>query len=596
MADEKNPQEESPKDASSDSGLGNLPPLSDFDSQDGANSDGGLPPLGGFESQDAHSDLDLGTPSDAGTQSPVSDIDIVNTPAQKPPAQQSFGTPPGGSDTFSSGGMANQDSGGTGFQDLAADSDFSPETPEIGPGPDSNVDTPMFDSAFGGGDLPSGDSGGFGSGMDTPAPTQAMETPMFGGGTPPAGGAGGGGGFDAGGSFGGFNAPGGGGGGFDTGTPPPDFGPDTDLQTAGMPPTGGDTGGKKGAGAGVMAAVGLVALLLGIVGGSYLAPMLPAVLNPQASEKEALERQVTNLNQQLNELRELERQGDGKTPISPQEVERLQREIVRLTEEETQLSGRVETLNADVSERQRELDLIQQDISEKNEEFLTAQEKFEELQNETAITQARQKGLVKEVDRLTGFVGELEVANERRKATKGALEHNIDRLLIQVKESLPLTPEKFDHQQRLAKVESLRSRAAQANWVTPELQQDYTNIYLEELAVSQASEYFFARLGVRDEYGNRAFKWAECLMQGNWGVLYRTLDGKNIGVFTDLSNGEGAVRWGYKEDFSKQSVRELEDRIIASRVDDWESKVAILAEKQLAAQEGTSWQRNFESL
>jgi predicted nucleic acid-binding Zn-ribbon protein len=493
-----------------------------------------------------------------------------------------------------------QSSSGTGFQDLAADSDFSPETPEIGPGPDSNVDTPMFDSAFGGGgDMPSGDSGGFGSGMDTPAPTQAMETPMFGGGQPPSGGAGGGSGFDAGGFGGGFDNAGGGGmgGGFDTGTPPPDFGPDTDMQAGGMPPTGGDGGGKKGAGAGVLAGVGIAALIVGILLGPILAGMLPlpAALNPQAAEISAKDQQIQSLNQQLSELRRVQNQG-GPVDVSPEEVKRLQTEIVRLREEEGQLSSQVDTLNADVSERQRELDLITQDISEKNEDFLTAQEKFEELQNETAITQARQNGLVKEVERLTGFVGELEVANARRKATKDALEHNIDRLYIQVKESLPLTPEKYDHEDRLAKVESLRSQVAQQNWVTPELQQAYTNIYLEELAVSQASEYFFAKLAVADEYGNRSFKWAECLMQGNWGVLYRTLDGKNIGVYTDLSNGEGSVRWGYKEEMQKQAIREIEDRIVASRVDDWESKVAVLATKELAAQDGTSWQRSFESL
>ena len=41
--------EETP-DISGDSGLGNLPPLSDFDSQSGLESDGGLPPLGSFDS------------------------------------------------------------------------------------------------------------------------------------------------------------------------------------------------------------------------------------------------------------------------------------------------------------------------------------------------------------------------------------------------------------------------------------------------------------------------------------------------------------------------------------------------------------------
>ena len=196
MADDKK-KDNKPQDFSSDSGLGNLPPLSDFDSQSGISSDSGLPPLSSFDSDISR------TPSDAGGLPPISDIEIqtpMPTGGNVRPSPPGFGAP---KDTFSSGGLA---SSGGGFQDLAADSDFSPETPEIGPGPDSNVDTPMFDSAFGGG------SGGFSAAVDTPAPTQAMETPMFGASGPlPSGG--GGGGF-GGGDFGGFGGGGAGGGSF----------------------------------------------------------------------------------------------------------------------------------------------------------------------------------------------------------------------------------------------------------------------------------------------------------------------------------------------------------------------------------------------
>jgi hypothetical protein len=165
------------RDLTSDSGLGNLPPLSDFDSHAGAafESDG-LPPLGNFGSGGARGL----TPSDDDL-SAISDLD-VETP----------GTP---GDLYSSGGGVNTPSSptpSTGFQDLAADSDFSPETPEIGPGPDSNLDTPMFDSAFGGG---SQFDRNMRASLDTPAPTQAMETPMFGAASAPRSAGGGGGGF-----------------------------------------------------------------------------------------------------------------------------------------------------------------------------------------------------------------------------------------------------------------------------------------------------------------------------------------------------------------------------------------------------------------
>ena len=98
------------------------------------------------------SDIPVETPIPGGG-SPV-----VDTPAFETPTSDT------GLDTPS----------GAGFQDLAADSDFTPETPEVAPpGPDSDIDTPMFDSAFGGGT-------DFSDAADTSAPTQAMETPMFG--------------------------------------------------------------------------------------------------------------------------------------------------------------------------------------------------------------------------------------------------------------------------------------------------------------------------------------------------------------------------------------------------------------------------------
>ena len=143
MTEDKQREEESKenskkeKDMSSDSGLGNLPPLSDFDSKPGVASDSGLPPL---------SDFDTGT-SDHGGLPPISDIDI-----QTPEPTGGYVRPaPPGFDSGKKPPAEEKFSSTTGFQDLAADSDFSPETPEIGPGPgpDVNVDTPMFDSAFG---------------------------------------------------------------------------------------------------------------------------------------------------------------------------------------------------------------------------------------------------------------------------------------------------------------------------------------------------------------------------------------------------------------------------------------------------------------
>jgi len=587
MADEKKDKEEFPeddkplRDLTSDSGLGNLPPLSDFDSQtSGGDSDsGGLPPLSDI-------DADEGTPSEGA----VSDID-VETPGAK-------------DELYSSGGAADTPESptpGTGFQDLAADSDFSPETPEIGPGPDSNLDTPMFDSAFGG---PGAGDQNMSASLDTPAPTQAMETPMFGGTGAPTEDAGDS-GFDAGGPVGGgfdmgddggFDA--GGGMNFDAGTPAPDFSPDTGMGGAAPPPA---TGGDRGAGGGgmsplVVGGIGIAALVLGMVLGPLaIGGFLPGIINPQKAQVESLQTELTNTNNQLQsanrrasaaeeELRRIQEQSGGQADPGEDPVAKA-----REAREE------LERLTAEIDTKSAALSAIEQDVLDKNEEFLQAQEMYEDLQNQTAIISARQKGLVAEVERLTNYVGQLEDANTRRIASRDALATAVDRLYIEVKEGLPLTPEKYDHAQRVRAVERLRDQVDQSNWVSPELQNAYTDLYLKELEISQASEYFFAKLRVTDEFGNKTAKWSECVMQGNWGVLYRTLDGKNVGQYTRIDQA-GVDTWGYLEELDKNSRKAIEDMVFASRVDDFEEKIAVIAAKQLAAQDGTSWQRSFSSL
>ena len=91
MADDKFFGEESQGEIISDSGLGNLPPLSDFDSQSGIGaSDAGLPPLGGFD------EVGRGGYDDGGLP-PISDIDVET------PQPSGISTPP---PTPASGGMA----------------------------------------------------------------------------------------------------------------------------------------------------------------------------------------------------------------------------------------------------------------------------------------------------------------------------------------------------------------------------------------------------------------------------------------------------------------------------------------------------------
>ena len=586
MADDKNNPDEHPDDrldTPGDSGLGNLPPLSDFDSG-GMDSDGGLPPLGNFDSG--------GSPSDSAGLPPISDIQ-VETPQ---PTGGNIRRPPAGfdsrvNDTFSSGTPGIDTPAGTtpseglspvgsGFQDMAADSDFSPETPEIGPGPDSNMDTPMFDSAFGG-DSGGGFGGGFG-GSKTGAPTQAMETPMFGQKAQDRG-------FDA----GAFGGGGGGDFGFGGGTPAPDFSPDTDMRApVGRQMASESVGGGGGRGGSPLALViaAVIALIIGIAASPFLS-FLP-LPNPIKTELEAekaktasQQSDIARLQTDLQRYRDL---GDTETTISPAELQRLESEILTKQEE-------LKVVASNLSMETEKLEQVSSDHQKVSDEFVARSEEMEDLQNELSITQAQQRGLAIEVDRLTNQVGQLEEADARRAATKASLELAIDRLYIQVKEGLPLTPVKYDRGARIQKVEELRAQVGGAKWVTPALQSAFNELYLEELAIAQSSEYFYSKIPVIDAYGTRVTKWAECVMQGNREVVYRTFDGKNIGLFKNLGTGEDPV-WGFDESQSPAAKKELEARVMGSRVPGFEDKIRALAERELSLEEETAFQRAFSSL
>ena len=609
--DQDTPEEENKaKDISSDSGLGNLPPLSDFDSQGGLGSDGGLPPLGSFDTQD---DSELGTPADtsgtpsAGGLPPISDIDVDT------PTPASGGASPFESnveDTFSGGASSG------GFQDLAADSDFSPETPEIGPGPESNVDTPLFDSAFG------GDSGnsGFDAAVDTPAPTQAMETPMFGGTDAPGGASSGGGFGDAGGfgdtsgGFGGGDTGGFGGdtsgggfdvsGGFSQGTPAPDFSPDTDMNQAALgAATGADGGkGKKkrggggGGGSGALVAAAVIALVIGMAVGPRVVGFIPGVggmLNPAVGEVEKAQKETADWQKKFQDQQR--NMKDLPADLSQEKIDEMIAQAAQLAGDITNSENQLASINTERETARADLESLEVDLADLTDQAVTAQEQFEDLQNETAIVQARQKGLIAEVDRLTTYVGQLDAANERRLASKDSLQSAVDRLYIQVKEGIPLTPEKYARGKRIGAVEALRNQVNASNWVSPELMDTYTSIYVKELEIAQANSYFFANLTVTDEFGHKTSKWSECLMQGNWAVYYRSLDGKNIGVYRNLGASDTPI-WGYDEGLPAKARAELEEMIIATRVEGWEEKVAALAERQLATEDGSKFQQAFSSL
>ena len=577
-------------------GLDNLPPLSDFDSGSGFQSDEGLPPLGSFDS-----DGDKGKDTTSGLP-PIGDISVETpepTGGNIKPAPPGFDSQQSGFDTpaFETPSFATptKDKSGSGFQDLAADSDFSPETPEIGPGPDSDMDTPMFDSAFGGGEAVSGlDT----PKIDTPAPTQAMETPMFGAEVPEAPSEGGPPAFDEG-AFGAAlgGAP------QDAGTPIPDFSPDTGASAGPVPPDLAELPTPevkpkkkvKGGSSSILvkAALIVIGLAVGLLVGPFFAKGIPLPYPVKATlnEKDA---EIDRLDALVKKLQGM-KTGEGPA-VSQKQLDEMLDQKKNIEADINELKGTLATTQTAVSESTANLGAVDAELQTLNEEYVKTQESFEELQNQTAIVQAQHMGLRAEVERLTGLVGELEDSNVRRLASKEALENSVDRLTIQVREGIPLTPEKYSRARRLAAVEDLRAKVDAAKWVTPALLDAYTNLYLDELAIAAATDYFFAKLPVTDNLGNKLSKWSECLMKGNTTVYYRTLDGKNIGSYQDVGPA-GQPQYAFIENLPEEMKIQIEQEILTARVPDFEQKLVLLEGRQrISDNSATPLQRVYDSL
>lgn len=550
------------------SGLGNLPPLSDFESSAGGGFDSGLPPLSSIDS-----DSDRGGRGSGGLP-PISDIP-VETPqptggAIKPPPAEYGSTPVFGTPSSDSG---LDTPSGTGFQDLSADSDFTPETPEVAPpGPESDIDTPLFDSAFGG-------SGSFSAAADTSAPTQAMETPMFGADRSDQG-------FDADAFGSGARR-----GGYDQGTPVPDFGPDTAAPTAMTPPPVA-MGAPRGGGGGKGGLIGIAALVIGIIAGALAGPFVPGVPNPA---KTTVAEQETTIADLRAKLAEFAGRGPGAAPLDEAQIVALRAEEAELQTSIEALTGQIATANSDLTTVSTELDAATAELERTNAEYVQARDDLERAENREAITEARRSGLEAEVARLENLNSSLEAANTRRMLTKETLESNIERLEILVQESPPLAPEKYSRDARIAAVANLKDRARGMNWVDPQLLDAYTALYLDELEIARSREYFFARLPVTDRFGTTKMSWAECVMNGNWGVYYRTLDGEHVGVYQNTA-ASGTPHFSFIDVRDETGRANLEAQIFASRTEGYEEKLELLAKRQLVYDDRTPLQRNFESL
>ena len=568
--------------SSDESSLGNLPPLSDFESSDGGNFDSNLPPLSGIDSDSDKGAADSGGGSMGGLP-PISDIpvetplpesgglDTPTTPAS--PATPAFDTP--------TSQHADTPTDTSGFQDLTADSDFTPETPEVAPpGPESDIETPMFDSAFG------ADSSAFSGAADTSAPTQAMETPMFGA-NPQAPAAGvGDQGFDA----DAFGAN------MDQGTPAPDFSPDT-VPPGATPATMNDAdgGGKRSRG-GVLAIAGaaVVSLILGVVAGPFVANALTFLPNPATSQIEEKDTEIASLQSKNSQLQRAQDAGIDQG-VSEERLAEMREEQISL---KTAINGLTEQkggMENELVQVTQELTGATSDLDDTTAKFVEAKADFDQLIKDTSITQAQKDGLDAEVGRLQILTGRLEDANLRRIESIESLRANIAALGILVSDGNPLVPEKFSRVSRIEKITDFANRAEAAKWVNPSLLDEFNELYRQELEISQNREYFFATIPVQDRFGTRGKIPAECLMNGNWGTYYRTLDGEHIGVYSNTA-AEGTASYLFRDSEDVAAQKQIEDQIFSSRTQGYEAMLDVLVQKHLIYDDRTEMQKRYDSL
>ncbi|MCH7910998.1 MAG: hypothetical protein IIB38_15460, partial [Candidatus Hydrogenedentes bacterium] len=276
----------------------------------------------------------------------------------------------------------------------------------------------------------------------------------------------------------------------------------------------------------------------------------------------------------------------------------LQKLLAEIEESNTELNAllaEIASLDTKVRSSRENLATIENDIAEKSGEFVVAEEGLEDLINEMEITKARHDGLLSENTRLTSIVGKLEDATARQMASKDTLLHNLDLLIVQVEEGTPLTPEKYSYDRRVAKAVTLRAKVTGAKWVTPVLLNEYTDLYLDELQISASREYFFAKIPMHDALGTERMRWAECLMNGNWSVYFRTIDGKHVGSYENVS-GTQPPQYAFREDLPQSVRTEIEAQIIAARIEGYEEKIAVLNQKQAVFESKSGFQTRYDSL
>jgi uncharacterized coiled-coil protein SlyX len=316
----------------------------------------------------------------------------------------------------------------------------------------------------------------------------------------------------------------------------------------------------------------VLTLFIGIAAGGaglyFLGPKLGLTappggkVQPPVIGDDAKTREIENLRHQLDAYSVL-----GNTEKIRADMEELtKRRQAQGTMEE------IETKLRDALDKEESYDALTRDLENLNERIATAQGTLEGMNRQVAEAESRLQGLRTAIARLEEQVGQLDVADARRQAVKAALLRDVEQLIIQVRKSMPLAPPEYAKDARIARAERLKEELENSNWVRPELLEQYTQLYLEEIRMATQENYFIASIPL-EENGKPVMKWAECVSIGNRMTYFETLDRKFTGVCRN-TNPQGVIpRYQLLVDLPRGDLMEIREIMAQYRPQDYEQRI-----------------------
>ena len=317
----------------------------------------------------------------------------------------------------------------------------------------------------------------------------------------------------------------------------------------------------------------LLTVIVGIaIGGAvlyFVAPIVGILQKPGATGgagiaigDESLKREIENLRRQL----------DGYNVLGTVDKIKAERdELVKRQQAQGTLADLEDKLR-DALDKEEEYDALTRDLEGLNEKVASSQEVLEITNTQIAEADSRLGGLRTEIARFEEQVGKLAVADSRRQAVKAALLRDVEQLIVQIRKGIPLAPPEYQKQVRIARAQKIRDELENSNWVRPELLEEYTQLYLEELQMATQENYFIAKIPLMEK-NKEVMKWAECVSIGNRFTYFETLDRKFTGVCRN-TNPEGAVpRYELLVDLPRTELMEVRDIMAQFRPEDFEERI-----------------------